>query len=303
MDNKLEQSFSSRNYSKKSRLQEPKPKGEQISYKVIKLENNKFITFENLVMGEEGGIEVKVVRTPPQGGLDEPKKSKMKPSQLLNFEEQVFRGKLVFEKIQKRVSSLFIKETPKKNRFEFIKKIQKTFESHQNSVKFGEVTKTEKGSEFKEFFSSDSFNKGLCFRVDLDHEGPEGEDLFTCRRMYLKLYIKSENFEFFGKNLFHKYNMNKIINIISPLKRFPEKSMESMFEDYFEAFFEKFQMQLREFGRKKMWVKETFVQEKGKENVIPEKLETNLEENSQKDFYEAMSEHGWLLKEFLEVTS
>jgi hypothetical protein len=241
------------------------------------------------------------VRIPPISGFDENKKSKMKTEQLLNINPQEFEGSLKLEKIQERLTSLFLKETPKRNQLQFIKKIQKTFEIREkthNTPTAGFDNLMEQVGTFE----SDSFQKGLCFRVPLTFVcAEEDQHLFDCTRFYLKLYIKSENFDFFGKNLFHKYNMNKIISIYSPIRKYPERSIESLFEEYFQEYFAGFQKQLKEYGKEKMWIKETVIDTDMKENRNQQNG-MDVEEvdyQVQKEFYEVLLENSWLVEEIV----
>lgn len=299
--NQMDQSMSSKHLSQQTKLSKTSQKEDSLLLKTIKLENQEFITFENLVRGSRGGLHVRVTRKAPNE-LEESKKSKMKPSQLVNFDEQVFEGQLVFEEIEQRLNSVFIKDTPKKNRFEFIKKIQRTFEIRQNSSKLGLFTQIENSIKKNHFFS-DSFKRGLCFRVPLEHRrAADTPQIFNCERMYLKLYIRSDNFELFGKNIFNKYNMNKIIKIISPIKKLPEQSMEDLFQEYLKAFFEPFRAKLQEYGRRKQWVKETFLGDSFDKENLPSASE-QTKSDTMAEFFLEMTKNNWMLDEFRQMSA
>lgn len=295
----VKSSATSNHLTKKARSPKKTPPCERVAYKHIKLENKRFINFESLVLGKKGGLKVRVFRHPPKADFDESKKAKLKPEQLLNIDPQIFEGELVFEHIQERLSSLFLKERPKKNHLEFLKKIQKTFE-----IK-GETTNSDMFSNIEHIITqcahnSDSYSKGLCFRVPLKHltfDGGDG-DLFDCSGFYAKLYIRSENFDFFGKNLFDKYNMNTIIKTYSPIRRNPDRPIEGLFKDFFETFFEDFQARLFQYGQSKMWIKETVIEPGLREPSESPEVDYKMK----REFYQVVLDNPWLLQEMFSTT-
>jgi hypothetical protein len=92
--------------------------------------------------------------------------------------------------------------------------------------------------------------------------------------------------------------MNKIIKIISPIKKLPEKTMEHIFNEYIEKFFLEFRKKLQCYGEMKQWTKETYISETPKENKFSKANLMIQNQETRKEFFQIMLDNPWMIEEF-----
>ena len=233
-------------------------------YTQIKLANEEFIYFESLVCSndnESRTLKVQLIRIAPDDEPDANKKLKMKPEQLVNLENQIFSGELKFSNLKENLKEFKdMDNIRRKSRMELIRKVTRANDLQIISESRASVLTQMEQKALSDRFGAGNVTKygnsvemGHCFRTKLDIEKKEGqtESLFDCEHLYLKLRFKNENFELRPKNMFSTFNLTKIMSIIRPVEKFPEKSIEFHMKGFISQCFKPFQDLLLEFSQDK----------------------------------------------------